>query len=78
MKAFGSARNLDASVSAFVEHIQAPIMLELYKDDEQEALEEVLGDLVETAFDEEAVEAMLRRIQRLVRSAVERYVESAF
>ena len=78
MKAFGSARNLDASVSAFVEHIQAPIMLELYKDDEQEALEEVLGDLVETVFDEEAVEAMLRRIQRLVRSAVERYVESAF
>ncbi|MBN8263133.1 MAG: J domain-containing protein [Xanthomonadales bacterium] len=76
MKVFGSAQDLEDSVSAFVEHIQAPIMLDLYEEDEQEAIEEVLGDLVETVFDEETVEVMLRRIQRLVRSAVERYLEA--
>ncbi len=76
MKAFGSAQDLEDSVSAFVEHIQAPILLDLYEEDEQEAIEEVLGDLVETVFDEEAVELMLRRIQRLVRGAVVRHVEA--
>ena len=76
MKAFGEARNTEALAAIFIEHIHSPIMLDLYEEDEQDAIAEVIGDLMDTIFDSETVATMLRRIQQLVRAAAAKYVES--